>query len=152
MTKLFKEVDNYVEYVKTYTIHYLNNKMEGKMFINMSNHPMEKWSEKQLTAAKKLGDKQWELPFPMVDPTYDKEDLINMAYDYIYQILENFSGEKSFKIHIMGEMGFVYNFIRLALDIPNYNFEFFHSTTRRIVEEKNGNKVSTFEFVKFREY
>ncbi len=57
------------------------------MFINVSNHHSSKWSFKQTEAAKEYGTIV-DIPFPNVSPYYTKEEVENLANEYLKKILE----------------------------------------------------------------
>lgn len=117
------------------------------VFINFSNHPSNKWGEKQLQEAKLLacGADIVDIPFPIVPPAMKKDALSAMVDKYVKIVLDH----NPMVVHIMGEMGFVYKFVKIMHVL---NVMTVHSTTDRIVVEKDGQKISTFEFVQFREY
>ncbi len=49
-----------------------------KMFVNLTNHPSASWSEDQLHAARQWGPIQ-DYPFPAVDPSADRDTVVQMA-------------------------------------------------------------------------
>ncbi|MGQ9848195.1 MAG: hypothetical protein ACUVQP_11950, partial [Bacteroidales bacterium] len=59
------------------------------------------------------------------------------------------SSDKFNAVHLMGEFTFVYNLVNL---LKKKNIKVIVSTTDRIVEESDGKKIVTFQFVRFREY
>lgn len=126
------------------------------MFINISNHHSSKWSKKQIEAALKLGNcnEIINLGFPNVDPHWDRDQLFDEAIvwfdkirDIVKENIRDIVKENSCIIHLMGETGFV---CRLGIELDFEGFDIVHSTTERIVEEKDGQKISTFKFVQFR--
>lgn len=126
------------------------------MFINISNHPSSKWGIEQIEAAKKLGGNIIDIPFPNVSPNATKSEIFRLVDEIGCIVLEKTKELSNVidYVHVMGEQGFVFsfvNYIHLFKNIFN-NIICVHSTTERIVEEKDGQKVSTFKFVQFREY
>jgi len=138
------------------------------LFLNISNHPSNKWSEEQKSAALKLvADEEacWDgmiidIPFPAVSPNIGGDDIAKMADEVIDLIRRHFTKEiiqrllteplPSPVIHVMGEMGLTFY---LVDKLRALGFPCAHSTTERVVEEKpDGTKVSQFRFVKFRFY
>lgn len=123
------------------------------MFINISNHPSSKWSDEQRKAAVEIGGEIVDIPFPNVPPTAGIGDLIDMAETIIDKINDMRKGGLrggEDAVHVMGEHGLTH---RLVDDIWHvFGITCIHSTTERIVEEKDGQKISTFKFVKFRSY
>ena len=121
------------------------------MLINLSYHPSDRWSEEQKQAARAYG-KIVDMTFPTIDPEASIEDVKKMVESFVFQALQLLaeSSNEQNAIHVMGEMTFVYQFVKLmhARGVPCLA-----STTRRMVEENNsGEKYSKFEFVQFRQY
>lgn len=140
--------------------------MNRKLFINLSNHPSDKWSEKQLEAVKELVNDEpiVDIPFPQIEPEMSSEDVVLLAKEYFYKNILNviYDVESTDEIpdkvylHIMGEMCFTYNVVDLAklfLKKELKNIICIASTTKRnVIEKEDGTKISIFEFVQFREY
>lgn len=120
------------------------------MLLNLSNHPFESWSEKQVLAAKSSYGEIINLPFPPVDPVATSEEVAQLALQY-KDIIKNLCvGNASPTIHLMGEMTFSFLLASLLL---KEGINVVCSTTKRIAQEDGfGKKVSQFEFVQFREY
>lgn len=121
---------------------------ENKIFLNFTNHPIELWEEAQKNAARKYGD-FFEMAFPQIEPSIDKEDIQKIANEYlerIYQMAEN----TQLTVHIMGEMTFVYAVVSKLI---KRGITCVASTTKRkSVFMENNKKLSDFQFVRFREY
>lgn len=121
------------------------------MLINLSNHPSERWSKEQVHAAQIYGEIV-DLDFPLIDPCATLEAVKKQVHQYVQQCLELLSTApgQSTAVHIMGEMTFVYQFVK---QMTARGVTCLASTTRRMVEEnQEGEKVSKFEFVQFRPY
>lgn len=117
------------------------------MFINLTNHPSEKWSEEQLKAAQSYG-KVVDLSFPIIEPTFTKEDVMFLVKECTETILGLKDGYTV--VHVMGEMTFTYNLVNSLKDA---GITCLASTTERnTVMTPDGKKISEFKFVKFREY
>lgn len=116
-----------------------------KLFINLSNHPLKMWSEKQLEAAAVYGEVK-DLPFPAIDPAGDTAYIELMAQEYCEKI-EEMTRTHTVTVHLMGEMTFTF---ALLNRLQNLGITCVASTTRRVVNEK-GEKAD-FEFEKFRPY
>ncbi len=116
------------------------------MFINLSNHPSDGWSEEQLAAANKYGEIV-DIHFPNIEPSFTSLMVNNLADDTINAIT---ALGKDVTVHIMGEMTFTYAVVcRLkALGIICLA----STTERNIIILPDGKKVSEFKFVQFREY
>lgn len=116
------------------------------MFINLTNHPSENWSEEQLEAARQYGEIV-DLPFPIIEPfftTKDIEDLADITVDGIKGLDANPI------VHVMGEMTFTY---AIVTRLKALGVTCVASTTERLVKMMpDGKKVSEFKFVQFREY
>ena len=117
------------------------------MFINFTNHPSENWSEKQLTAARRYGEIV-DLSFPIIEPTFTKEDILLLVKESSEAILG--IKEDDTVVHVMGEMTFTYNLVNALKEL---GITCLASTTERItVMTPDGKKISEFKFVQFREY
>ena len=123
------------------------------MLINLSNHPLARWSEKQRQTAEHQFGKIMDLPFPAIPTQADLEDVVRLVEKYIEKctnILNNHGKLKSSAIHIMGEMTFVYQFVQ---KMSEQGVSCVASTSERVaVEQLDGTKLSRFEFVQFRPY
>ena len=118
------------------------------MFINLSNHSSEKWSEGQLEAAKPYGDIV-DLPFPQVDPKGDEDYIAGLADEYCQKVLELADGTP-LTIHLMGEMTLTF---ALVMRLKANGIVCLASTTERIVtEEEPSVKTNVFRFARFRKY
>lgn len=134
-----------------------------KYFLNISNHPSDKWSEKQISAALEFADEIIDITFPNINPEWDTvrythiitlEDLIK---DYRKK-----TDVKSFKefclyhnsnntiVMIMGEMCYTHYLVNI-LQKEGYNVVC-STTERNTVENEDGTKTVKFEFCKFRFY
>lgn len=136
------------------------------IFINLSNHPSDKWSKKQLEAVKELTNNESivDIPFPQIDPEMPSEDVVTLAKEYFYKNILNviYDVESTddvpdkIYLHIMGEMCFTYNVVELAKFFSKRELEnitcIASTTKRNVVEKEDGTKISIFEFVQFREY
>ncbi len=121
------------------------------MLINLSNHPKDKWSEKQFSAALRKYKSIADLPFPHISPKASTKQVQSKAKSYLKKILHllKYSNEKNNAVHLMGEFTFVYH---LTFLLKQKNISVVVSTTKRLVEESAGKKIVTFDFVRFREY
>ncbi|MGH7453274.1 MAG: CRISPR-associated protein [bacterium] len=129
------------------------------MLLNLSNHAANKWSAEQLHAAEQRFGAVHDVPFPVIDPKADLETITELAHDYVrkcHDILNDAairnpqSAIEKSAIHVMGEMAFVYQFVKLATAA---GLRCVASTTERLaVDHPDGSKTSEFRFVRFREY
>lgn len=133
------------------------------MLLNLSNHASNQWSPAQIQAAQtEFGDLR-DLPFPAIAPSADFNTIIALAQEYVQKCQtlipqQTQSGKQpatsnqrqTSAIHIMGEMTFVYQFVKRATAA---GLRCVASTTeRRAVDHPDGSKTSEFRFVRFRDY
>jgi hypothetical protein len=130
------------------------------MFLNVSNHPSDKWSDKQREAALAISKQIVEtcgegtigikdIPFPNIPPAASAEDIYTMADHFIENIAEEYEAENT-AIHIMGELTFTYNFVN-ASNI--HDFTCYAATSERnSIDNADGTKTIQFDFVQFRRY
>ena len=117
------------------------------MLINLSNHPSDKWTAAQLTAAETAYGRVEDLPFPHIAPDADTEGVVKLAKEYAQKIAEY---PQPLTVHLMGEMTFL---VALLQILQAQGIKVICSTTERIVlEEKDGKKTLQFQFCQFREY
>jgi len=116
------------------------------MFINLSNHPSEGWSEEQLAAAHQYGEIV-DIHFPNIEPTFTSS-MVNSLADITIDTITAIG--KDIIVHIMGEMTFTFAIVtRLkALGIACLA----STTERNTITTPDGKKISEFKFVQFREY
>lgn len=121
------------------------------MFINLSNHPVSSWSEKQRDAAAHWG-KIADLPFPAIDPAATADSILLLAEQYETKIRKLHANETTgaFAVHVMGELTFCF---ALVVRLQKTGILCLASTTRRkTIDNGNGSKTVQFDFVSFREY
>lgn len=117
------------------------------MFINLTNHPSEKWSEEQLEAARQYGEIV-DLSFPIIEPIYTKDDIMLLVRECTEAIME--IKERDTVVHVMGEMTFTHNLVNA---LKEEGITCLASTTERnTIILPDGKKISEFKFVQFREY
>ena len=122
------------------------------MLLNISNHPCEKWQEKQTAAAELAYGKIKDIPFPDISPMAESSEVKKLAETYYLQCKEilRSSNDKENAIHLMGEMTFTHHLVNL---LQQQGFQCIASTTSRLVKENpEGEKTVKFDFQKFREY
>jgi hypothetical protein len=121
------------------------------MLINLTNHPLHFWTDKQTKEAIKIYASVVDLPFPAISPTASAEELIMLVNEYTNKciVLLNKSHDKTNAVHIMGEMTFCFALVNALM---KNGITCIASTTDRLVEEKENRKTTIFEFIRFREY
>jgi len=117
------------------------------MFINLTNHPSSNWNEDQIKAANCDGEIV-DLAFPVIEPTFTKQDILQLVEEYAEVIMTIKKGDTV--VHVMGEMTFTYNLVN-ALKVLGITC-LASTTERNTVILPDGRKVSEFKFVQFREY
>ena len=125
-----------------------------KYFVNISNHPIIGWSEEQRTEAENFVRGEGiliEFPFPQLDPEATEFDILPLAEKTLVDIL-NAHPDDEFIFHIMGEMTFVYHFVKFAENFANRVICVASTTKRDVTENEDGSKTSKFKFVRFRQY
>lgn len=119
------------------------------MFVNHTNHPSSKWSEAQRAAAESFGS-IIDLPFPSIDPSLDRDEVISTVEAQLIKI-ESLAPKA---VLCQGEYTYTFAMVerlkRLGIPTPA-------ACSERVVEEViapdgSTQRVSTFRFVRFREY
>ena len=118
------------------------------MFINLSNHPSDRWGEKQRQYANDLGGELKDIPFPHINAQATTHDILKLAREYFTQVKKMADGE-TVVVHLMGEMTFTHALVRF---LQKNDIRCVASTTERIVEEQDGKKIVQFNFIQFRDY
>lgn len=121
---------------------------QEEVFINLTNHPSDKWDEAQVKAAQAYGDIV-DLPFPNIDPDADAKEIKDMAEEYCQKVIEAAKDREPIVL-LMGEMNFTYALLKR---LRSQSIICLATTTQRISTDlPDGTKQSTFKFVKFRLY
>lgn len=118
------------------------------MLINLSNHPVDTWSNVQLETAKNEFGEVIDFPFPQVPPLATNSEIEMMAIEIINTISKNWAPSIA-KLHIMGELTLCF---ALVNKLNALGYMCFASTTYRIATQRNNQKVSEFKFAQFRPY
>lgn len=121
------------------------------MLLNLSNHPYEKWDEKQKHTALNQFYSVEDIPFPEIDPVADTAEVALLAAEYLFRCKVKLaeSKDKSNAVHISGEPCFLFQFVALAKE---QQIDCVCSTTLRLVTNEGNLKTSIFQFVQFRKY
>ena len=119
------------------------------MFINLTNHPFERWEQSQKAAAMEYGEIR-EYAFPNVPPEYTTQEVRKLADAIATEI----AALKPSAVLCQGEMTLTYELVRLfkQKDIKVFASCSERNTIERINESGHAVKVSEFCFVQFREY
>lgn len=124
------------------------------MLLNLSNHPSAQWAQGQKKTALALFGRVADIAFPAIDPDADDDVIKNLAAKYASLCLKTLAEQKQDNennaIHIMGEHTFCFTLVSL---LQKEGITCIASTTRRMAQEnEKGQKISVFNFVKFRPY
>lgn len=114
-------------------------------FINLSNHPSAGWTEAQITAALAIapGAEVVDIRFPDVNPAASTEEVLAEAT----RIVATMGLSEAVAAMVAGEPLMC---LGLVEELEARGVRCYSATTRRVVEEVNGEKRSRFEFVRFR--
>ncbi|MDO5760494.1 MAG: CRISPR-associated protein [Bacteroidota bacterium] len=116
--------------------------------INLTNHPYSLWSEEQKECAEKGFGKVVDYPFPNVEPMKSEKDISFLADNIFEDVINKFG--KSIAVHIMGEFTLCFALIKR---FQKEGIICVASCTERNVTINNkGEKITRFEFKKFRQY
>ncbi|MBR2214451.1 MAG: CRISPR-associated protein [Selenomonadaceae bacterium] len=123
--------------------------MPKKIFVNHTNHPSTYWSEPQLTAARAYGDIM-DVPFPNIPPDYSPQEVRRLAQKYFAVICDL----KPAAVLCQGDFSYTFAMVNMLKEAGIVTLA---ATSQRIVTEAktpggSTQKVSLFEFVRFREY
>ena len=118
-------------------------------FVNFTNHPSESWSEEQIKAAEAYGE-IIDLPFPNVDSEATEEDIEKLGSEFVEKI-ENLNPSA---VLCQGEFTLCYFVIA---QLQKRGITVLSACSKRMVKERlsldgQKEKVSTFQFVRFRNY
>lgn len=114
-------------------------------FVNISNHPSERWSADQRRAAEALGGRIVDIPFPAVPPEAQTDDLAALAETIIANVPSGCTHAM-----VMGEFTLTLVLVR-RLQARGVSCVV-AAGPRKAEELPDGEKLSRFEFVTFREY
>ena len=125
------------------------------MLINFSNHPYEKWSEKQKEAAGGYGDTV-DLPFYAVPANATEEEIAGMANRAVKEIVTRIGASEhtADAVMVQGEFTLTYAVVSALLRLHIRVIS--ACSERRVTEsvDENGNQIKQvdFRFERFREY
>ncbi len=117
----------------------------GACFINLSNHPIDKWDDAQMQAARDLAERVEDVMFPLVPPDADEKVIGTLADECLAKI-----PRETTHALVQGEFTLTFELVRR---LQARGITCLAATTARNVEEEaNGRKISSFTFVRFRAY
>lgn len=135
---------------RSYESRYQQQEEVFTLFVNFTNHPSDKWSFEQLSAAKSYGE-IINIPFPMVDPQGDENYIKELAEQSVTQILSY----KPSAVLCQGEMTLAFAIVSILAYKCRINV--FAACSERVTKESVGPdgktiKTAEFRFVRFRKY
>ena len=118
-------------------------------FINFTNHPSDTWSEEQIKAAEAYGTIV-DLPFPNIDPNATEWDIGKLGDEFVEKI------EKLKPCAVLCQGEFTLSYLVIA-QLLRRGVTVLSACSERTVKERqradgSTEKVSTFQFVKFRTF
>jgi CRISPR-associated protein Csx16 len=118
------------------------------VFVNLSNHPSERWSEPQREAASRFAPDIRDWPFPPVPPEAEPAEIAELAERTVEDLTVAFPGITH--AMVQGEFTLVHALVR---KLQQRGIVCLSATTRRdVIEEGADVKTTRFVFVRFREY
>lgn len=114
------------------------------VFINFSNHPSVRWDRKQIELSESYG-KIIDIPFPSVDPSYGEKEIELLADKYV-DIIMSYQPQI---VMCQGEYTFCFKVVE---ELKKKGIRVVAACSQRDVIETDQQKISTFHFVRYREY
>ena len=120
-----------------------------KNFVNHTNHPSSRWSSEQISAAQVYGE-IFDLPFPAVNPHASTDEIRALVAENLKKILEL----EPISVLCQGEFNYTFE---MVAQLKNLGVKVMAATSERISREElqpdgSTKQISTFRFVRFREY
>lgn len=120
-----------------------------KFLINHTNHPSTRWGQDQLTAANVYGE-IIDFPFPAINPSASTTKVVELVQENLEKILKL----EPNAVLCQGE--FNYSFAMVER-LKNLGITALAATSERVVRveilpDGSTQQISTFRFVRFREY
>ena len=115
------------------------------VFVNISNHPSDRWSDDQRRAALQIADQIIDLPFPNVPPEASTKEAVEIGLELLMGLPEG-----TVAAMVQGEFTLT-TFLVRALQMRGVT-PYAATTERRVEELPDGRKVTQFRFVQFRRY
>ena len=119
-----------------------------KVFINHTNHPSDKWSDAQRTAAESFGSIV-DVPFPPVPSSASSEEVLELVQSHLSKIL---SMEPA-AVLCQGEFNYTFAMVERLKQLGITTLAACSErVTSEIVQGDCTTRVSHFRFVQFRPY
>lgn len=121
----------------------------NRIFINLTNHPSNKWDEKQIEAAKQYGE-IIDISFPDITAQADEKQIVKLAEQYF----DHIRGYHCTAVMVQGEFTFTYHLVKM---LEEAGIPALAACSERKVEEIVNSDYSVskkvdFHFVRFRKY
>ena len=122
---------------------------DSELFINLTNHPSDKWSDEQRKAALAYG-MILDFPFPVVDANADEKDIELQAQ----ALVDKIAAYKPAAVCCQGEMTLTFAVVsRLKeMGIPVVAATSTRETVEEIASDGTTRKSVAFRFCRFRSY
>lgn len=119
------------------------------MFINLTNHPSRQWGINQINASLVYGN-IIDIPFPNIDPNFNKEKVDELANFYVDKIVR--LSPKA--VLVQGEMTFCFEVVKQLKEqgIIVVCACSIRDTVETHSTDDNTVKETLFSFVQYREY
>lgn len=120
-----------------------------KIFINHTNHPKERWSAEQISAAKVYGE-ILDMEFPAISATATVQEIRELVQVNLKKIMEL----NPAVVLCQGEFNYTFAMVE---ELKKLGVKVVAATSERVAVEEtlsddSTRKISTFTFVQFREY
>lgn len=126
-------------------------KIKRNIFVNLSNHPSQKWCQEQTAAVDRIvPDAQIvDYPFPSVDSSLNETQILRLAD----QLADEIAELEPSAVMCQGEFGLTFCLVSI---LKRNGIKVVYSCSERRTTEhqtdRGTEKISTFMFAKFREY
>jgi len=117
--------------------------MKNNLLV-ISNHDPKNWDREQ----KEGWDNIDYIPFPNINPEFSASEVWEIAKKLVKEIKIWLNQNTGGKINLQGEFSLSFAVFVLMSNEASNVFTF--PTTERVVEEKDGKKISVFKFVMWR--
>lgn len=120
------------------------------MLINFTNHPQKNWGYEQLSAAAQYGKAIADIPFPAVKPEMSEGEIAKLADEKVKEIM----AYEPDAVLCQGEFSLTFAVVNRLKEL---GVKCITACSERVVSENTdeaGNKirVSSYRFIRFREY
>ena len=120
-----------------------------KIFVNHTNHPSERWSAEQISAAKVYGEIV-DVPFPAISAEAAADEVRELVQGQLKKIL----ALEPAIVLCQGEFNYTFAMVE---QLKNFGVSVVAATSKRVAHEEilpdgSTRQVSVFRFVQFREY